>query len=106
MVGTVCSWLTISLLTVSFALAERVTFLEVTEEAGITWVHDNGMSPQRLLPETMNGGCGFFDYDNDGWLDIYFVNSSTCDFYKPEKPLTNGLYRNKCSYLLVGTGGT
>jgi hypothetical protein len=52
------------------------------------------MSPQRLLPETMNGGCGFLDYNNDGWLDLYFVNSSTCEFYKPEKPLTNALYRN------------
>jgi hypothetical protein len=88
------AWMLSALCTVSFSFGERVTFVDVTEEAGITWIHDNGMSPQRLLPETMNGGCGFFDYNNDGWLDLYFVNSSTCDFYKPEKPRTNALYRN------------
>ena len=61
---------------------------------GITWVHENAMSPQRYLPETMGPGCAFLDYDNDGWMDIYLVNSGPCDFYQPEKPLRNALYRN------------
>lgn len=52
------------------------------------------MSDQRYLPETLGPGCAFFDYDNDGWMDIYLVNSGTCDFYKPDKPLKNALYRN------------
>ncbi|MFQ5929800.1 MAG: CRTAC1 family protein [Acidobacteriota bacterium] len=72
----------------------RVVFEDVTEKTGITWVHENGMSPERYLPETMNGGCAFLDYDNDGWIDIYFVNSGTSAFYKPKKPLRNALYRN------------
>jgi hypothetical protein len=42
----------------------------------------------------MGPGCTFFDYDNDGWVDIYLVNSGPCDFYKPEKPSRNALYRN------------
>jgi len=92
--GRVQTWAVFFLLGISFTFGERVTFVEVTKEAGITWVHDNGMSPQKLLPETMNGGCGFLDYNNDGWLDLYFVNSSTCDFYKPKEPRTNALYKN------------
>ena len=28
-------------------------------------------------------GCAFLDYDNDGWMDIYLVNSGRCDFYTP-----------------------
>ena len=71
-----------------------VSFVDVTRSAGITWVHDNGMTPERLLPETMIGGAAFLDYNNDGWLDLYFVTGSSCDFYKPKQPVTNALYRN------------
>jgi hypothetical protein len=52
------------------------------------------MSPERYLPETMGPGVAFLDYDNDGWMDIYMVNSGPCDFYKPDRPLKNALYRN------------
>lgn len=46
------------------------------------------------LPETVGPGCAFLDYDNDGWLDLYLVNSGPCDFYTPARPLRNALYRN------------
>ena len=46
------------------------------------------------LPETLGPGCAFLDYDNDGWMDIYLVNSGPCDFYTPSKSLRNALYRN------------
>jgi hypothetical protein len=62
--------------------------------SGISWVHENAMSPERQLPETLGPGCAFLDYDNDGWVDIYLVNSGPCDFYKPSKPLKNALYKN------------
>ena len=52
------------------------------------------MSPERYLPETVGAGCAFLDYDNDGWIDIYLVNSGPCDFYQPPRPLRNALYRN------------
>ncbi len=70
-------------------------FEEIPSSAtGITWVHDAGLSPSMYLPETMGAGCAFIDYDNDGWLDIYLVNSGECDFYKPPQPLRNALYHN------------
>ena len=46
------------------------------------------------LPETVGAGCAFLDFDNDGWMDIYLVNSGPCDFYQPPRPLRNALYRN------------
>jgi len=42
----------------------------------------------------MGAGCAFLDYDNDGWMDIYLVNSGKCDFYDPAVPLRNALYKN------------
>jgi enediyne biosynthesis protein E4 len=73
----------------------RVTFEEVpVKTSGITWVHNNAHSPERHLPEAVGAGCAFFDYDNDGWMDIYLVNSGACDFYTPPTPLKNALYRN------------
>jgi hypothetical protein len=75
--------------------AAPVVFNEVSaKESGISWVHSNAMSPQRYLPETVGAGCVFFDYDNDGWLDIYLVNSGPSDFFTPKTPLKNALYRN------------
>ena len=63
-------------------------------QSGIQWVHTAGKSPEKYLPETSGAGCAFFDYDNDGWMDIYLVNSGKCDFFTPPKPLRNALYRN------------
>jgi enediyne biosynthesis protein E4 len=62
--------------------------------SGITWVHDNAMSTEHYLPEALGPGCAFLDYDNDGWMDIYLVNSGPCDFFRPSKPLRNALYKN------------
>ena len=74
---------------------QRVTFFEVPPaQSKITWVHDNGRSELRHLPETCGGGGLFFDYDNDGWMDIYLVNSGPSDFYNPKTPIRNALYRN------------
>ena len=61
---------------------------------GITWTHENAMSPERYLPETLGPGCAFLDFDNDGWMDLFLVNSGPSDFYKPPKPLRNALYKN------------
>jgi hypothetical protein len=70
-------------------------FEEVSPSAsGISWVHSNGRSPEMYLPETVGAGCAFLDYDNDGWMDIYLVNSGRCDFYDPHPPLRNALYHN------------
>ena len=76
-------------------LKRGVTFEEVSpKKSGITWVHNSGHSTDRYLPETVGAGCAFFDYDNDGWMDIYLVNSGPSDFYAPTTPLKNALYHN------------
>ncbi len=62
--------------------------------SGISWTHVNGKSPEKYLPESTGPGCAFLDYDNDGWMDIYLVNSGKCDFYTPDVPLRNALYKN------------
>src|SRR5881227_3829707 len=70
-------------------------FAEVPASAsGIEWVHDNAISENRYLPETLGPGCAFLDYDNDGWMDIYLVNYGPSDFYKPPESLRSALYRN------------
>ena len=72
-----------------------VTFEEVSPQTSrITWVHNNAHTPERFLPETVGAGGAFFDYDNDGWMDIYLVNSGASDFFTPTAPLRNALYRN------------
>ena len=62
--------------------------------SGINWKHTAGKSPEKYLPETTGAGCAFLDYDNDGWMDIYLVNSGRADFFEPNTPLRNALYRN------------
>ncbi len=52
------------------------------------------MSDNRYLPETMGPGVAFVDYDNDGWVDLFMVNSGAADFYAPKTPLKNALYKN------------
>jgi hypothetical protein len=77
------------------AQTPEALFIEIPASAsGISWVHDNAMSDNRYLPETLGPGCAFLDYDNDGWMDIYLVNSGPCDFWKPPKPIRNALYKN------------
>jgi hypothetical protein len=56
----------------------HVYFKDVTDKAGIRFVHNNGSTGHKLLPETMGSGVAFLDYNNDGHQDILFINS--CDW--------------------------
>ena len=59
------------------AAEATLRFTDQTQAAGIHFKHTNGVSQQKYLPETMGAGGLFFDYNNDGYLDIYLVNSGT-----------------------------
>ena len=69
-------------------------FTDKTEAAGIRWNHFSGASPDRYLIETMGGGVGLFDFDNDGLLDIFLVNGGETPNAKGREPVRNALYRN------------
>jgi hypothetical protein len=52
-----------------------IEFTDVTSQAGIHFKHNTGAFGAKYLPETMGSGVCFLDYDNDGWQDIFLVNS-------------------------------
>ena len=89
-------WLVPGLVPACAASPQAVpAFEEIPAEvSGIRFRHVAGHSPQMYLPETEGAGGAFFDYDNDGWMDIYLVNSGKCDFFDPVPPLRNALYHN------------
>jgi len=51
-------------------------FEDVTTKSGIRFKQEASRTSQKYLPETMVGGVAMFDYDNDGWLDLFFVNGA------------------------------
>jgi len=53
------------------------TFADDAEAVGLRFIFDNGQTPEHYLPETMSGGIGLFDYDGDGWLDVYCVQGGS-----------------------------
>jgi len=73
----------------------RIQFTEIpAAKSHVFWRHENGKSDARHLPETVGAGVAVFDYDGDGWMDLYFVNSGSSDFFKPKAGLRNALCRN------------
>ncbi len=74
---------------------ESAWFVDVTAESGLTFDHQNGFSGYRYLPETMGGGVAWLDYDGDGSLDAYFVNSTAAAGDESARPATNRLFRNQ-----------
>ena len=75
------------------AQAPKIQFTDITAQSGITFKHV--ASPdKRYIVESMSGGVALFDYDSDGDLDIYFVNSLTVDLVKSKSKTQSALYRN------------
>lgn len=82
-----------------------VHFKEMLDDSGVGFVHENGARGERYVVEPMASGLALFDFDNDGLIDIYFVNGSelppTLD-HKATKPVfTNRLYRNLGNFRFV-----
>jgi hypothetical protein len=75
------------------AQTRGVRFTDISQQAGITFKHV--ASPEKkYIVESMSGGVALFDYDNDGYLDIYFVNSLTVDLVKSNQKTKSSLYHN------------
>jgi enediyne biosynthesis protein E4 len=71
-----------------------VRYIDVRKAAGINFVQDSTQTDQKYYLETMGTGVGWIDYDQDGLMDLYFVQSGATDIYKPSHPLRSALYRN------------
>ncbi len=69
-------------------------YVDVTQAFGIDFRHEHGGSGEKFLPETMGSGAAWLDFDRDGWLDLYLVNSAPLPGYAPKAPPRNHLYRN------------
>lgn len=77
---------------VSFAQPAPVSFVDVSEAAGVTFVHDHGGSGERYMVETMGAGLALVDLDGDGYLDLYFAQGAATPG-SPARPLRNGHLR-------------
>ena len=84
------------------ALESTVVFADVTAESGVRFVHSFGDGEMSSILEATGSGCMFFDYDNDGWMDLYAVNCSYLEGINepPEEgshilELTNQLFHNE-----------
>ena len=73
--------------------AGAIQLVDVTHLAGIDFHHNSGAFGKKYLPETLGPGCAFFDYDNDGWLDLLFVNGMDWPGHAHERSAMK-LYRN------------
>src|ERR1700758_4914519 len=69
-------------------------FTDIRSSAGITFVQDSTQTDEKYYLETMGTGLGWIDYDQDGLMDLYLVQSAATDAYKPAHPLRSALYRN------------
>jgi hypothetical protein len=72
-----------------------ITFDEIADRAGVHFVSNSGPTPQKHQPEAMVGGVAIFDFDGDGYPDLYFVNGADMPSLEKTGPqYKNRLFRN------------
>ena len=71
-----------------------VRFTDIRKAAGITFMQDSTETDEKYYLETMGTGAGWLDYDQDGLMDLYLVQTGATDAYKPDHPLRSALYHN------------
>ena len=74
--------------------AITVRYTDLRQAAGITFQQDSTQTEEKYYLETMGTGVAWIDYDQDGLMDLFFVQSAATDIYKPPHPLRCALYRN------------
>ena len=80
---------------VTGAAQTTVRFTDITRESGVSFHHVNGASPDKHLVETMGSGGLFFDYDNDGWIDLFLVDGGSLADARVASQAKHRLYRNR-----------
>ncbi|MBI2505521.1 MAG: VCBS repeat-containing protein, partial [Candidatus Latescibacteria bacterium] len=85
----------ILLLLLPLSLWGQPRFVDQTREAGLGRPNTCGGPQKRYILESTGSGAAFFDYDQDGRLDLYVVNGSTFEQYKNHAGPGNALYRNR-----------
>jgi hypothetical protein len=80
---------------VAAAQSAHVTFADVTRDAGIGFQHVNGASAHKHIVETMGSGALFFDFDADGWLDLFLVDGGSVTDTGVAAAAQHRLYRNR-----------
>jgi enediyne biosynthesis protein E4 len=75
-------------------LSLPVRYTDVRAAAGIKFQQDSTQSEEKYYLETMGTGVAWIDFDQDGLMDLYFVQSAATDVYKPAHPLRSALYHN------------
>jgi len=74
-----------------------VSFTDITQQAGLEFHPVNGASAQKHIVETMGSGALFFDFDDDGWLDVFLVDGGSVSEPAVAARARHRLYRNKGS---------
>src|SRR5687767_4204372 len=72
-----------------------IRFTDATREAGVEFKHVNGASPDKHLAETIGSGGLFFDYDSDGWIDIFLVDGGSIADAAVARQARHRLFRNR-----------
>ena len=69
-------------------------FENAAQSLGVSFTYDNGTTPKQLMVESTGAGCGWLDYDRDGWIDLYFCQGGAPDAADPSSRPMDELYRN------------
>jgi len=77
------------------AQSQLPQFVDIARQAGIIFQHTNGASPEKHLVETMGSGGLFFDYDGDGWIDVFLVDGGSFADPATARRARHRLYHNR-----------